>query len=198
MSQFIESIRIEYGSLMEPSLHQKRMDNTLLHFGRKPFLKLNTIECPFEFLHIPIVKCRILYDFEQVIKIEFMPYSIKQINTILLVDVMGKEYSFKYADRQWINDILMSSGTDEIIMHDQGVVKDASYANLVFYDGYKWVTPAQPLLKGTKREILLNEEIIHEEHIHVEHLIKYTQVKFINSMMTWSDSPCLEIKLLSL
>lgn len=198
MSQFIESIRVEFGALMSLDYHQQRINNTLTHFNAQHHINLKQLVCPPEFSNTAVVKCRVLYDLNQILGIEFIPYTIKSISSVSFVSVNGKEYSFKYADRKWINDMVALSGTDEIIMHDQHLIKDASYANLAFYDGHKWVTPAQPLLKGTRREQLINSNIIVPHDIYINQLHLYKQVKFINAMMTWQESPSLGINNLSL
>ncbi|MFN5422865.1 MAG: aminotransferase class IV [bacterium] len=198
MCQFIETIRVEYGKLMALNHHQQRVNSTLIHFDAKCHIDLQQFVCPNEFSHIAVLKCRVLYDLKELLRIEFMPYAIKSIYSVGLVGIHGKEYSFKYADRAWINDLVTTSGKDEIIMCDQHMIKDASYANLAFYNGHKWITPAQPLLKGTRREQLLNDYIIHAQDIYVDQLHHYSQVKFINAMMTWEESPSLNINNLTL
>lgn len=198
MSQFIESIRVEFGALMSLDHHQQRINNTLTHFNANHHIDLKQLVCSPEFSNIAVVKCRVLYDLYEILSTEFIPYAIKSISSINIVGINGNEYSFKYADRKWINDLLASSGTDEIIMHDQYLIKDASYANLAFYDGHNWVTPAQPLLKGTRREQLIKSNIIIPQDIYVDQLHLYKQVKFINAMMNWQESPSLDINNLSL
>jgi 4-amino-4-deoxychorismate lyase len=198
MFQFIETIRVEQGQLKKCEVHQKRLDDTLSHFGVNPFASLHDIQCPEAYSSLDLVKCRVLYDFTQLLQIDFTPYSIKQISTVSLVDIGDRDYSFKSADRQWITDLLNISGASEIIMHDNGTVKDASYANLVFYDGSRWITPATPLLQGTKRDILLANNIIYKEPILVDQLTNFTKIKFINAMMNWEESPVLDISTLSL
>lgn len=198
MFQFIESIRVEQGQLKNCEAHQKRMADTLSYFGVKPFSSLHEIQCPVAYSSLDLVKCRIVYDFTQILKIEFTPYSIRQISTVSLVDIGDRDYSFKSADRQWITDLVNASGSSEIIMHNNGTVKDASYANLVFYDGSRWLTPALPLLQGTKRDFLLANNIIYKQQILVEQLPNFTKVKFINAMMNWEESPELDINTLAL
>jgi 4-amino-4-deoxychorismate lyase len=82
-------------------------------------------------------------------------------------------------------------------MTDQGFIKDASYANLAFYDGEFWYTPACPLLEGTQRKYLLETKKIYPKEINISDLHKYQQVKFINAMMSWDESPILSTALLS-
>jgi 4-amino-4-deoxychorismate lyase len=197
MFQFIESIRIKDGCAEQLSFHQSRVNRTFLNFGKKPFFQLQEIINADSLFTNGVVKCRINYDFDRIIEITYSEYTVKTIQTISLTELDGRKYDFKYADREWIVNMLLKSGTDEIIMTDQGIVKDASYANLAFYDGEIWYTPQSPLLEGTQRAFLLEIKKIHPREIRTIDLHKYHQVKFINAMMTWDESPILSMALLS-
>lgn len=114
-----------------------------------------------------------------------------------MAELGGRKYDYKFADRGWIADMLLESGTDEIIMTDHDIFKDASYANLAFYDGEHWYTPESPLLEGTQRAFLLATKKIYPKEISVHDLNKYQQIKLINAMMSWDESPILSTALLS-
>ena len=197
MFQFIESIRIKEGCVEHLSFHQSRVNRTLLNFGKPAYFQIQEIINIDSSNNNGVFKCRIKYDLDRIIEITYSEYAIKNIQTISLVELGGRKYDFKYADREWIADMLLKSGTDEIIMTDQGIIKDASYANLAFYDGDLWYTPKNPLLEGTQRAFLLESKKIHPREISVDDLQKYQQVKFINAMMTWDESPILSMSLLS-
>jgi 4-amino-4-deoxychorismate lyase len=197
MFQFIESIRIKEGCVEQLSYHQSRVNKTFLNFGKSPFFQLQEIVKIDSSNAMGVVKCRIKYDLDRIIEITYSEYTIKNIQTISLAELGGRKYDFKYADREWIADMLLKSGTDEIIMTDQGIIKDASYANLAFYDGELWYTPQIPLLEGTQRAFLLESKKIHPREISVDDLHKYQQVKFINAMMSWDESPIFSTALLS-
>ena len=104
-------------------------------------------------------------------------------------DIGDNDYVHKYSNREWINNILLKSGNDDVIFTKNGIVKDASYANLVFFDGQNWITPSQPLLLGTRRASLIAAGIIKEALIQIKDLPKYNTVKLINAMMLWEESP---------
>lgn len=59
---------------------------------------------------------------------------------------------------------------------------DSSLSNLAFYDGYRWLTPLDPLLKGTMRASLIADWKIHEETIQLKHLSLFKKFKLINAM----------------
>jgi 4-amino-4-deoxychorismate lyase len=197
MFQFIESIRIKDGRIERLDYHQSRVNRTFLNFGKSPFLQLNGIITPNALNASGVVKCRVQYDLQQVLDITYSTYALKQIRSISLVELEGRKYDFKYADREWITNLLLNAGTDEIIMTDQGIVKDASYANLAFYDGESWYTPQIPLLEGTQRAFLLEANKIQVADIRTSNLHQYQMVKFINAMMTWEESPTIPMSLLT-
>jgi 4-amino-4-deoxychorismate lyase len=126
--------------------------------------------------------------------IEWAPYTIRTINTISYIETNGYAYPHKFTDRIWLNDALKHAGTDEIIITENGMIKDASYANLALYNGQQWHTPVSPLLPGTKRASLIDQGILVAKEIHVKDLNQYAQVKFINAMMTWEESPVVLLK----
>jgi 4-amino-4-deoxychorismate lyase len=101
------------------------------------------------------------------------------------VDIKGCRYDYKYENRDWINEFLIQSGTDEIIMHDDGWIKDCSYTNIVFFDGSHWYTPESPLLEGTQRAKLIQEGVIIPKVLHVNDIPSFVQFKCINAMIHW-------------
>jgi 4-amino-4-deoxychorismate lyase len=197
MFQFIESIRIKGGCVEQLSFHQTRVNKTFLNFGKEPYFQLQEVINADSLITNGVVKCRIKFDLDRIIEITYSEYAIRIINTISLAEVDGRKYDFKYADREWISDLLLKSGTDEIIMTDQGLIKDASYANLAFFDGTCWYTPLNPLLEGTHRSYLLETKMIYPKEIKISDLHHYLEVKFINAMMTWEESPTLPTALLT-
>jgi 4-amino-4-deoxychorismate lyase len=141
-----------------------------------------------------IYKCRVLYTADGIEDLQFIKYTTRKVDSLSLVDIQDRGYSFKYRERAWIEDLLRQSGTDEIVMCQNGRITDASYANLVFFDGVRWITPSRPLLKGVKRHQLLLDKKIAEEAIGLDDLHRFSHVKLINAMMTWEESPLLDLK----
>ena len=97
-------------------------------------------------------------------------WDIYFINHFALVDIKGQSYDYKYENRDWINEALAQSGKDEIMMHDDGLIKDCSYTNIVFFDGVNWYTPESPLLEGTQRVKLIQQGIIIPKALHINDL----------------------------
>lgn len=189
MYPFFETIRYDNGVLENLSYHQKRVDRCFAAFGATSSIRLTDIVFPLHLIKDQLYKCRVKYNLEGATFIEWEPYTTRQIYTIAYVETNGYEYAHKYTDRTWLNNALKNAGTDEIILTDKGIIKDASYANLALYNGDQWHTPINPLLQGTKRAALIDQGILTEKEIHINDLAQYEQVKLINAMMTWEESP---------
>ena len=194
MFPFFETIRYSNAAAANLLFHQQRVDRTFLHNGIDIAIDLLTIDINTEaeksgVINEGVYKCKISYDLNGKYSISFEAYQIRPIKTFTLVDIGINDYSFKFTDRSWINKAVQSVSTDEVIFIKDGMLKDASYTNIVLFDGIDWVTPLHPLLHGTKRARLLSEKKIIEKDIHVDQLKDFKSLKFVNAMMLWKESP---------
>jgi len=178
---FFETIRVAGGVVEHADLHLERMRKTcLFHFNEFHFENI------FEDIRIPqneLMKLNIWYNqHETEIKVsEYVPAAIKKIK---VVDCDPDfDYSFKYSDRSYLNNLLQSaSGADEIIIVKNGFVTDTSKANIVFEKKRKFYTPDTFLLNGTMRQHLIRSEIIIEKAIRSEDVFSYEKMYFINAL----------------
>ena len=109
---------------------------------------------------------------------------MRDIKSLKLVYDDAIDYSYKYADRSALTKLLEQKGNcDEIIIVKNALLTDTSYTNLAFFNGKEWHTPSTPLLKGTMRERLVEEEKIREAAITVNDLKNYEKVSLINCML---------------
>jgi len=189
MYLFFETIRYQNGILENVPFHQARMNRTLKVFEKNTSIFINEIPLEFDFKMDEVYKIRILYNVEGNYKVEYELYKLKKINTVAISLINQEEYSFKYTNRHWLNEALEKAGTDEIIIVKDEIIKDGNYANLVFYNGTEWHTPKNPLLLGTHRARLIDENKIIQKEIKIMDLANYEKVKFINAMMLWDESP---------
>jgi 4-amino-4-deoxychorismate lyase len=194
MYPFFETIRYYNGVLENLSYHQQRVDRCFAAFGIKHALQLSTIIQPKELQKDKVYKCRAKYNLEAGLQVEWEPYRIRTIHSFSFVEANGYSYPHKLTDRDWLNNALKQAGTDEIIITDQGIIKDASYANLALYNGQDWCTPINPLLLGTRRAHLIAQGILIEKEIHMSELSNYEKIKLINAMMNWEESPIVSLK----
>ena len=198
MFPFFETIRYSNATAANLLFHQQRVNRTFLHNGIGSVLDLLTIDFKKEAqqndaVQEGVYKCKIAYDLKSNYRISFEPYQIRSIKTFTFVDIGNNDYSFKFTDRAWINQALQSVSTDEVIFIKDGMLKDASYANIVLFDGIDWVTPLHPLLPGTKRAQFISEKKIIEREIRIQELQNFKALKFINAMMLWEESPTIDL-----
>ncbi len=178
---FIESIRFENGQYHLLDLHQQRVEHTFAAFypGVQPH-QLSTL--------LPLIseigkhKFRLLYT-DKSFHIESAPYQQRVIKTVKLVAADHLDYSFKFADRSEINALVQQAATDDIILVKNGLVTDASYANIACFDGRTWWTPEWPLLAGVKRADLINKGNVKTRAILPDELQAFEKICLINAML---------------
>lgn len=185
MFRLIESIRLEDGEWFNLHYHQQRMDESILLLTNTE----NKIQLT-SFLHeqhFPVkgkFKCRIVYSEVGGIEMSLTPYEIRTINSLKIIHDNTIDYSFKFADRAALNNLFAQRNTcDDILIVKNGLITDASYSNVVFFEGTRWLTPAQPLLKGTMRQYLLDSGAIVEEAIRADQIPLFKKVKLINALL---------------
>jgi 4-amino-4-deoxychorismate lyase len=180
--QLLETIQVRDGQFQNIEYHNKRFNAS-----RSELFSLDDFQCLENLIKAPsecsdgIFRCRVVYE-KEIQEITFSPYIYKKIKTLKLVEIGDWDYSYKYADRSFMSNLLNENKDfDEVIMVQNGFITDCTIANLAFWDGVNWFTPSTPLLKGTKRQQLLDRQEITERKIGVEDLEKYHGVCLINA-----------------
>lgn len=193
MSLLLETIKLVDGEFRNLFHHEQRMIRsleTLCGVEEDLILEefLKDLRAPAQ----GVFKCRIVYD-EQVKEVEFIPYQVRSVKTLKIIENDRINYEFKYADRKQIDKLFENrDGCDDILIVKKGEVTDASYANIVFKRGDEWVTPWSPLLKGTMRQKLIDENKIIPEKILLEDLPTFQSFKLINAMLEF-DAPEIDV-----
>lgn len=183
MSLLFETIKCQNRQLHNTFYHNQRVSRTLENlFGIVgDFDFENTIEIP-DWVGEGLYRCRVIYG-EKISKVEFFEYEFKHPKVVQIDEYQSFKYDFKYEDRSRFRHLLkLYPNADDVIITQNGLLTDATYANLAFFDGTKWYTPNTYLLLGTKREYLLDNQLITEEEIAVKDLIKFKRISFINAM----------------
>ena len=133
-------------------------------------------------------KARVVYGEQGVETVEYAPYSMRNINSLQVVEDDTITYDYKSTDRSHLNALLEKKGSsDDIIIVKHGLLTDTSFTNLAIYDGKQWLTPKHPLLPGTKRAALLDKAIIREADITLENLRKADRVSLFNAMIEFGE-----------
>lgn len=193
MCPLFETIKIENKILHNLDYHNERLNRSRKNlFGCTDIIDLNELISIPEDISDDVIKCRVVYS-EEIEQIQFAQYTKRQIRTLKLVECDNIVYSYKYVDRKIFSELMDSVNTDDILIIKNGKITDTSFSNIVFFDGTKWVTPAQPLLRGTRREKLLQNNIISEEIISVRDLQRFQKATLINAMMDLDEGPMIEI-----
>lgn len=187
MCRFIETICINDGVIENLSAHNERMHNTIrVHYGSSAMPV--SLE---DFITAEGCKgrtrCRVEYT-SAVEKVEYFPYSIREVKSLQLVNDDMAEYSFKYADRSVLDrNFSLRDNADDVVIVRSGMLTDTSIANIALYKEGKWFTPKYPLLKGTRRARLLAEGIIEEDIIMADSLHKYEKIRLFNAMISFGE-----------
>ena len=185
MSLFIESIKIFNGRIYNLRRHESRMQRSrveLISSDVSPIKLRKHIYVPTD-LRQGLVKCRIVYD-EDIQAITYTPHTPKVIRSLKLVYDNSINYHCKYHDRDHINELYVQKGEcDDIIIAKDGMLTDSSYSNIALLQNGKWYTPTTCLLKGTRREQLIDQGRLVEREISVDDIGKYESVCLINAMM---------------
>ncbi len=192
MSHLLETIKIKNGNIYHLDLHQQRMDKSCMDNFH---IKAPDLKSILKSMHIPAdgwYKCKIIYK-ERILKCELLPYHPKKIQTLQLVHA-DIDYTYKWENRNSIIQLQSENDkADDIIIVRNNELTDASYANLLFFDGKDWITPDRPLLKGIQRHYLLKEKIIIEKPVFTHDLKKYRKLALVNAMLDFEDKIEVEI-----
>lgn len=130
-----------------------------------------------------VVKCRIIYH-KDIINIEYTPYNIRPVSSLFIVPSDNLNYDYKYLDRKNLDACYAHRQMyDDVLITKKGFITDTNYGNVAFLQNGKWYTPINPLLKGTRRQQLIDKKRIFESAIHVNTLQSYSKVTIFNAMI---------------
>jgi 4-amino-4-deoxychorismate lyase len=193
MSLLIETIKLVDGNFCNLFHHEQRMIRSLeMLCGVEEDIILDKFLSELSIPRQGVFKCRIVYD-DQTKEVEFIPYKLRKVNTLKIVENDRINYEFKYADRRQIDKLFEDrESCDDILIVKKGEVTDTSYANIVFRRGQEWVTPWSPLLKGTMRQKLIDDNKIIPEKIRLEDITSFQSFKLINAMLEF-DAPEIDV-----
>ncbi len=185
--QFFETIKCYDFEIFHLSYHKKRVARTI-----SSNLNLE------EYIYPPsneLLKCKVIYDHNGVIDIEYLPYKKKEIKSFKLIYDNHILYDKKSTDRLEIEKLFLEKqNCDEIIIVKNNLLTDTSIANIALYYDGKWITPKKPLLYGTTRERYLENEILIESDISIEMLFQSSKIALLNAMIDFDTIENYEIR----
>ena len=177
---FFETVKVQKGVIQNLSFHNARLNHTI-----KENFKINTnidLNEHIKQSNIGLERCKVIYD-KSIKEIQFFPLTprIFQSFKVLETDIT---YNFKNVDREGIESLLAKKGIyDDIIIIKDGLVRDTSIANVAFYDGRRWITPAHPLLKGTFRASLLEKQLLLEKNVKMKDIENAQGFALMNALI---------------
>lgn len=195
MYPLVESMKLKDGIVQNLEFHQDRLNRSMdeLFPKAEKIDLIREIPIPQNFTS-GIFKLRVLY-LQSIVNIEIEAYLYRSIQNLKVVYHQSIDYHLKYSDRQILLELFAQrSGCDDIIIVKNGLVTDSFAANLLFFDGYRWFTPSTPLLRGTKRQMLLDQGIVVEKEIREEDISNYQKVGLINAMIDFDEMPVVVIE----
>ena len=180
-STFLETIKVVDGEIFNLEYHQKRYESVLKFLGVKEIQNLKNFINPPEW---GLYRCRLVYDTDN-IEVTYHEYKKRDITTLKLIFENDIEYAHKSAAREDIDALFgKREEGDDILIIKNLFVTDTSIANIAFQTSSgEWVTPKNPLLKGTTRARLLDEGKIKEADIKVHELRSFSKVALLNAMI---------------
>lgn len=189
MFPLLEAIRIENGQFYNIEAHQQRLNE-----ARKVLWQCQDTLVLKEQLLIPDhltpekrYKCRVVYD-THIREVTYEAYTIRPIRSLRILEAKNLDYRYKLLDRSALKILYEQRGNcDDILITRNGYLTDTYYCNLACWNGNQWLTPAQPLLKGTHRAKLLKEGRLTEANIHKETLRQFERIVLFNAMIDLED-----------
>jgi 4-amino-4-deoxychorismate lyase len=184
MSPCIESIKVLDGRFFNLAGHSARMNRTRRNYYGLP----DSVDLA-EVLRVPaenmtgLYKCRVIYK-EDVLDIRWEVYRYKPYRSLKIAADDEIDYTYKLADREMLDRLFSLRGEcDNILIVKNGLLTDSHSANILLEDPDGLWTPAKPLLRGTKRQLLLDRGEIAERDIRPGNLPDYFRVHIINAFL---------------
>lgn len=194
MFPLFETIPIRAGTPFNLRYHEERVARSCQHlFGRLPGFSLAEVIRGVHLRGDGLFRLRVNYNGSD-FATELMLYEPKKISALRLVYDNSISYAYKFSDRAALQELYARRGAaDDVVIVKNGLITDTSYANLAFKqrDG-QWVTPHDPLLRGTMRQELSDRGGLIARDIAVEDLPSFESFKLINAMLRF-DFPELPV-----
>jgi 4-amino-4-deoxychorismate lyase len=196
MSLLFETIRLQDGKLQNLEYHNLRLNQSRKSLYNSPdYIYLEQeIQIP-SICRQGLFKCKVIYGKQEIKSVVFEPYIPRIVKSLRLIEDNKISYHYKYTNRDSLNELLTKRDQyDEILIVKNGFITDTSYSNIIFSDGAKWFTPSTPLLMGTMRSFLLQNNLIQETKIRVPDLHTFQKARLINAMNPFESGNDIKIE----
>lgn len=189
MYPLFESVCIENSQIKNAAYHEARFNRSYMQqYKTHPTYTL------FDGIHLTNLdnnlkyKLRIGYK-QNGTRYSFSEYESSIPKSLKLVNDDTISYALKKNNRKKLNVLfLQREEADDVLIIKNGQVTDASYSNILFFDGKQIVTPSTPLLEGTCRARLLAKNSIVEQLISVDDLQSFESFQLVNALNDFDES----------
>ncbi|TDT38708.1 4-amino-4-deoxychorismate lyase [Maribacter spongiicola] len=195
MYLLFESVCIENSQIKNVAYHEARFHRSYMQqYKTHPTYTL------FDGIHLTNLDDNLKYKLRIGYKQNGTRYSISEYKnsiatSLKLVSDDTISYALKKNNRKKLNALFLQRGeADDVLIIKNGLVTDASYSNILFFDGKQIVTPSTPLLEGTCRARLLDENSIVEKSISVDELQNFESFQLVNALNDFDESRWISIQ----
>ncbi len=187
MYPYLETIKLLNGEFFRLKYHRQRMNNVRAMGVNLPEFDIEKLLKDSDFPATGLFKCRFLYGTEGY-NISYEVYERRKIESLKLIELDIEKTPFKSADRSaYQRAFQLRNNCDDVLISTHGLMADSSYANVAFFDGHQWLTPAKPLIPGTNRAMLLEQEKICLAEIKSDTLGSYEKISIFNAMIEFGE-----------
>ncbi|RXJ87788.1 branched-chain amino acid aminotransferase [Arcobacter sp. CECT 8985] len=174
--QYFETIKCDDYNIFNIEYHNKRVAKTIA----KNF-DLSEYIYP---LSQKLLRCKIIYNDDEILKIDFFEYKKRDIKKFKIVYDDEINYEKKYLNREKLNCLFeKKDNCDEIMIFKNGLLTDTSIANIAIFYNDLWITPSKPLLNGTTRQRYLDLGILKTADITFDMLKNAEKIALLNAMI---------------
>ncbi|WP_299801045.1 aminotransferase class IV [uncultured Maribacter sp.] len=189
MYPLFESVCIENSQIKNAAYHEARFNRSYMQqYKTHPTYTL------FDGIHLTNLDNNLKYKLRIGYKQNGTCYSFSEYKSSIpkslkLVNDDTISYALKKNNRKKLNVLfLQREEADDVLIIKNKQVTDASYSNILFFDGKQIVTPSTPLLEGTCRARLLAKNSIVEQLISVDDLQSFESFQLVNALNDFDES----------
>ena len=195
MYPLFESVCIENSQIKNEQYHEARFRASYMQqYKTHPTYSL------FDGIHLTNLDKALKYKLRIGYKQHGTRFSISEYEnsiptSLQLVNDDTISYAVKRNNRKKLNNLFKQRGHyDDVLIVKNGFITDASYSNILLTDGNHIVTPSTPLLEGTCRARLLDENKVTEIRITEADLQQFESFQLINALNDFDDTRWISIK----
>lgn len=197
-SELVETICVVNGTALRLPFHLARVRASCQTLGWKDVSKellqtwLTSLQnLPREY-KTGRVMMRTVYDATGVSSVTFQQYQLRPVRSLRCVEADLLHYSLKSTDRSGITHCVeQRDNCDDVLILRHNLLTDTSIANIAFLNeeqGNCWMTPANPLLRGTHRAALLRSgTIVEDAALTLDRLEEFSRIRLFNAMIKWGE-----------